>query len=112
MVTVLATGLIAFGSGTIGYIWPRDPEVVEVVKTKVVEVEVQQEVTRIVTEFVEITSTSEPVIPYQEAPYPPPDTSRRAGGGYNQAPAWMRGGFQSRAEYDALDPATKALLEP
>ena len=45
-------------------------------------------------------------------PYPPPDTSRRAGGGYNQAPAWMRGGFQSRAEYDALDPETKALLEP
>ena len=45
-------------------------------------------------------------------PYPPPDTSRRAGGGSNQAPAWMRGGFQSRAEYDKLDPETKSLLEP
>ena len=44
-------------------------------------------------------------------PYPPPDTSRRAGGGSDQAPAWMRGGFQSPDEYNKLDPKTKALLE-
>ena len=59
-------------------------------------------------------STPEQRAAYKEkygTPYPPVDTSRRAGGGSDQAPAWMRGGFQSPDEYNKLDPKTKALLE-
>jgi len=41
-------------------------------------------------------------------PYPPIDTSRRSGD--RTAPAWMRGGFKSRDEYNKLDQATKDLL--
>ena len=42
------------------------------------------------------------------------DTSRRAGGGY-QHPAWKRGGFKSKAAYDAAvkkHPEIKELLNP
>ena len=41
-------------------------------------------------------------------PYRPIDTSRRSGD--PTAPAWMRGGFKSRDEYNKLDQATKDLL--
>ena len=41
-------------------------------------------------------------------PYRPLDTSRRSGD--PTAPAWMRGGFKSRDEYNKLDQATKDLL--
>ena len=41
-------------------------------------------------------------------PYKPLDTSRRSGD--PTAPAWMRGGFKSRDEYNKLDQATKDLL--